>query len=59
VINLENYLTPEQVAERLQLSIITVKRWLTAGKLPGYKVGRQWRISEQELEEWIKKTGRA
>jgi len=50
---MEQLLTPEQVAEKLQLSLITVKRWLTAGKLPGYKVGRQWRVSEEQLQQFI------
>jgi excisionase family DNA binding protein len=46
-------LTPAQVAERLQVSLITVKRWLTAGKMPAYKIGRQWRISEEQLRSFI------
>ena len=50
---MNNLLTPEQVAEKLQLSLITVKRWLTSGKLPGYKVGRQWRISEEQLQKFV------
>ena len=53
MITLDKLLTPEQVAERLQISIVTVKKWLTDGKLPGYKVGRQWRISEAELEKFV------
>lgn len=55
VAQLEKYLTPEQVAEILQVSLITVKRWLTARAIPGYKVGRQWRVDPVELEAWIKK----
>ncbi len=51
---MDNLLTPEQTAEKLQVSLATVKRWLTAGILPGYKVGRQWRISEEQLQAFIK-----
>jgi len=47
-------LTPEDAAERLQMSVITVKKWLRSGKLKGVKPGgRLWRISEEELERFI------
>ena len=44
-------LTTEQVAERLQLHIITVQRWLRNGRLNGTKLpGRAgWRIPESEV----------
>jgi len=47
----ELYLTPEQVAERLQLHPETVRRQLKAGKLRGVRRGRVWRIPETALSE--------
>ena len=47
----ELYLTPEQVAERLQLHPETVRRQLKAGKLRGVRRGRMWRIPETALNE--------
>jgi excisionase family DNA binding protein len=35
-------LTPEPVAERLQISRITVMTYLRRGLLKGHKVGRLW-----------------
>ena len=42
-------LTPNQVAERLQLSVRTVYAWLRDGRLPGIRLGRRWRVSEEGL----------
>lgn len=48
------YLTPIQVAERLQLNVETVYRWLRSGKLPGIRLSRKvWRITEMDLIELL------
>jgi excisionase family DNA binding protein len=49
----QQLLTPEQVAERLQISRWTVMDYLRSGKLKGHKVGRLWRIKEQDLEDFL------
>lgn len=50
----QRLLTPEEVAERLHLSPVTVGHMLRAGKLPGVKVLRLWRIREAALDEYIR-----
>lgn len=47
-------LTPEQVAEILQLSIRKIYAMLKSGELPAKKIGSQWRILESELEEYMR-----
>ncbi len=42
-------LTLEQAAEVMQLKPETIRRYLKSGKLPGRKVGKQWRIAEDDL----------
>jgi excisionase family DNA binding protein len=49
----QQLMSPEQVAERLQISRWTVMDYLRAGKLKGHKVGRLWRIKEQDLEDFL------
>jgi excisionase family DNA binding protein len=49
----QKLLTPEQVAERLQISRVTVMAHLRRGLLKGHKVGRLWRIKEQDLEAFL------
>lgn len=50
----ERLLTPEDVARRLNVSLVTVGRWLREGKLKGVKAGRQWRVKENDLQEFLK-----
>jgi excisionase family DNA binding protein len=45
--------TPAQVAERLQVSQVWVMRALKAGRLPGFRVGRLWRVTAEDLQAFI------
>ena len=48
-------LTVEQVAERLRVDDVTVRRWLAAGKIKGVKIGGSlWRVEESDLAKFIK-----
>lgn len=49
----DKVLTPEQVAERLQIVPKTVYRWLNDGRLEGVKLGRLWRVREDDLEAFL------
>ena len=55
----ENILTKEEVAIKLRVHPRTVERWLRRGILRGYKLGEGatalWRISEKELDRFLKK----
>ncbi len=42
-----------EVAEILELNERTIRRWLLAEKLSGHRLGRQWRISCQDLENFL------
>ncbi len=48
-------LTTEEAAKRIGVKQTTVRTWLNKGLLEGTKVGggKLWRISEDELEEFI------
>jgi excisionase family DNA binding protein len=47
------YLTIKQVCERLQVSRMTVHRWIKRG-LPVYKQGRIVRVRVEDLERFLK-----
>lgn len=47
------YLSAEEAAELLGVSAETVKRHLRAGRLPGRKVGRLWRVSRAALDAFL------
>lgn len=46
-------ITPKQAAAYLGLHVITVYRLIKKGKLPGFKVGGQWRFKKDLLDNWI------
>jgi len=39
-----------EVAKYLRVSQATVLRWCASGKLPAFKIGREWRIPKSELD---------
>lgn len=43
----------EETASILRLSPVTVYRELVKRRLPGFKVGNQWRIRRDILDRWI------
>jgi len=43
-------LTVDQAADYLQVSKVTIWRWLSTGKLPGAKIGGRWRILRREID---------
>ena len=43
-------LTPQEVADKLRVSYITVIRWIYSGKLPARKAGVQWRVTREDAE---------
>lgn len=50
-------LTLRDVAESMKVSETTVRRWVRAGSLPAYKVGKrgQLRVREEDLEAFLEK----
>ncbi len=52
--NSEKLLTPADVADRLQVNERTVTQWLRKGHLGGFKVGKEWRISPDGLQAFLK-----
>ncbi len=49
----EKLLTPTDVGNRLQVNERTVTQWLRKGHLRGFKVGKEWRISPDDLEVFL------
>jgi len=50
---MEEIYTIKQVAEKIQLQEKTVREWLRTGKMKGVKLGRIWRIREQDLIQFL------
>ncbi len=54
----ERLLRVSQVARRLASKERTVRWWAEIGELPAFKVGRQWRFNEWEIEQHIERKRR-
>ncbi len=46
-------LTPQEAAEFLRVPVLTVQRQAKAGRLPGRRIGKEWRFSRTVLLEWM------
>lgn len=45
----------KDVAQLLNVSETTVRRWLKDGKIPAYQLNRQYRFNRSEVEDWMVK----
>jgi len=48
----DNIYTLEQVADHLQLHVKTVRRYVREGRLPAARVGKQYRVTAEDLAEF-------
>lgn len=49
----ERLLTAGEVAEQLRVSTMTVYRLIRRGELPAVRVGRNYRVRAQALEQYL------
>ena len=52
----ERLLTIEDVAKYLGVNKFTVYRLVTKKKIPGFKVGNQWRFKKDMIVSWLEGT---
>jgi excisionase family DNA binding protein len=45
----------EDLAELLEVNIMTIYRYIKAGRLKAYKIGREFRIDKNEFQGFLKK----
>ena len=53
---MERLYTTEQVAKLLQVSVITIRRYIKSGKLKASKIGKDYRIKESDIDSLLKST---
>ena len=51
--NTEKFYTSKEVAEILKLSNYTIGEYIRSGKLKAIKFGRVWRVSENQLKQFL------
>jgi excisionase family DNA binding protein len=50
---METYLTAKEVAEKVKLSEITIRRYTMLGQIPFHRIVRAVRYKPSEIEKWI------
>lgn len=50
---METLYTVEQVAEKFEVHPETVRRMARDGDLPGKKIGKSWRFSDADLQQFL------
>ncbi len=53
----DEIMTVQEVADYLRISRTTAWRWCNEGRLPAFRIGREWRIKRAALEETIAQSG--
>lgn len=49
----EKLLSVNDIIETLKVSKLTIYRYIKAGKLPAYKIGRDYRIKQKDFEKLL------
>jgi len=47
------YYSPEEIGRQYNVKPVTVRKWIREGKLKALRLGGLWRISEEQLQEFI------
>ena len=50
-----NFYTAQELAEELRVNIMTIYRYIKAGKLKAYKIGKEFRIDKIEFDKFLNK----
>ena len=50
----DRYQTVQELAGRLEVSEATVRNWIKSGALRAIDIGKGWRISNTDLERFLK-----
>lgn len=51
---LKKFYKTEELAEKLRVNIMTIYRYIKAGKFKAYKIGKEFRIDKAEFEAFLK-----
>jgi excisionase family DNA binding protein len=49
----QEFYTAEELADILKVNIMTIYRYIKAGKLEAYKFGKEFRIGKSEFDKFL------
>jgi putative molybdopterin biosynthesis protein len=50
----QEFYTAEELAKKLRVNVMTIYRYIKAGKLNAYKIGKEFRIDKTEFNKFLK-----
>lgn len=50
----KEFYTPAEIADNLRVNIMTIYRYIRAGKIKAHKLGKEFRINVKEYERFLK-----
>ncbi len=52
----EEFYTAKELADKLRVNVMTIYRYIGAGKLKAHKIGKEFRIERAEFTRFLKAT---
>lgn len=52
---MEEFLTTKEIASLLKVNVITVRRWIIAGRIQATYLGKEYRVSKKDFQEFLNK----
>ena len=49
----DEFYTAKELAEKLKVNVMTIYRYINAGKLRAYKIGKEFRIDKEEFNKFL------
>lgn len=56
IVKQTEFFTTAELAKKLKMNVQVVTRKVQSGEIQAYKVGKDWRIPEQAVHEWLEST---
>jgi len=53
--NKKEFYTAQELADKLRVNIMTIYRYIKAGKLKAYKIGKEFRIDKKEYQSFLER----
>ena len=53
IIKNTEFFTTSELAEKLKMNVQVITRKVQAGEIMAYKIGKDWRIPEQSVIQWL------
>lgn len=54
--NQKEFYTAQELADKLEVNVMTIYRYIKVGKIKAYKIGKEFRIDKDEFNKFLDST---